>query len=80
MTPKIYLISRKATEEQVARIKDALGITPLAAVVAADPRDVLKASEFCSTAEVLHRPIAILADFDTPLTAVNEDGSLCPLL
>lgn len=80
MTPKVYLISRKATEEQLNLVKDALSITPLAAVVATDPRDVMKAMEFCSKAEVLHRPIAIFADFDSPLTAINEDGTLCPLL
>ena len=79
-TPKVYLISRKLTEEQRDQIKAALSITPLQAVIATDPRDTVTAFEFCDKVEVLHRPIAVYADFDSPLTAVNEDGSLCPLL
>ena len=80
MTPKVYLISRTLTDEQRERIQTALSITPLSAVVVADPRDVAMGMEFCQAATVLQRPIAILAEFDFPLTAVNEDGSLCTLL
>jgi hypothetical protein len=80
MTPKIYLVSRDITPEQRDEVLRALSITPLAAVIVADPRDINQAIELCRTAEVLHQPIAILAGFENPLTAVNEDGSLCPLL
>lgn len=80
MTPKVYLISRNLTDEQRDVVQAALSITPLSAIVVADARDVLKALELCSKAEVLKQPIAILADFENILTAVNEDGSLCPLL
>ncbi len=78
-SPKLYLISRKLTTEQIDNIRAALSITPLAAVVTPDIRDSQIANEF-GTATDLQRPIAILADFDEPLTAVNSDGSLCPLL
>jgi hypothetical protein len=79
-TPKVYLISRTLTDEQADQVRAALGITPLAAVVIADPRDAEKATKFCDNIESLRQPIAIMADFAVPLTAVNEDGSLCPLL
>ena len=78
-TPKVYLISRKMTDEQRDKAKAALSLTPLQAVVAADPRDVQTAQEFCNVSQVLNRPIAVYADFDVPLTAVNEDGSLTVL-
>lgn len=79
-TPKVYLISRRLTDEQRDIIKSALGITPLHAIIIADPRDSRLAAEFCEAVSTLQQPIAILADFDSPLTALNEDGSLCPLL
>lgn len=77
--PKLYLISRKLTAEQIEEIKRQLTITPLAAVVTPDIRDEKLAHEFCESASALASPIAILADFEEPLTAVNEDGSLCPV-
>jgi hypothetical protein len=79
-TPKVYLISRNLTDEQRDQVKAALSITPLDTVICPDLRDTEAAHEFAPNYSILARPIAILADFDSPLTAVNEDGSLCPLL
>ena len=73
MNPKIYLISRKADRE---KIRVALAITPLQAIVVADPRDINTAEDLCEHRTVLSRPIGILADCDAPLTAVNDDGTL----
>jgi hypothetical protein len=78
--PKIYLIKRSLTPEQIQRIKETLLVTPLSAIVVADARDINTALELSDKAEVLNQPIAILADFDSVLTAINPDGSLCPLL
>jgi hypothetical protein len=80
LTPKVYLVKRGLTTEQTEKIQAALSITPLSAIVVTDPRDVNTAMELCDRAEVLHRPIAIFADFENLLTAINEDGSLCPVL
>jgi hypothetical protein len=77
MIPKIYLISRSLTPEQLERVRRALSITPLAAVVVADARDLGFAKQFSENTGLIHDPIAILADFDEPLTALNEDGSIC---
>ena len=79
-SPKVYLISRKLTTDQFERIVSALKITPLSAAVVCDPRDVELAKQFCETAQTLQRPIAIVAEFDFPFLALNEDGSLCPPL
>lgn len=76
MTPKVYLISRKLTAEQIEVVQRALSITPLAAIVTTDPRDKSLAESFCERATALQQPIAILADFTDPLTAVNDDGTL----
>jgi len=76
LIPKIYLISRKADLEKV---QTALAITPLQAVIVADPRDVNAPEKICEHRTVLSRPIGILADFDAPLTAVNPDGTLTPV-
>jgi hypothetical protein len=48
-TPKVYLISRNLTDEQRDQVKAALGITPLQAVIATDPRDSVLAREFCES-------------------------------
>lgn len=80
MTPKIYLIKRNLSPEERDLVAAALRITPLDAIIPADLRDIDQAKEFSEAVANLQRPIAILADFETPLTAVNEDGSLCPLL
>jgi hypothetical protein len=79
-TQKVFLIKRDLTDEQKEQVQAALSITPLAALVVTDPRDVLNALSFCQTAQVLNHPVGVLADFENILTAINEDGSLCPLL
>lgn len=79
MTPKIYLISRNLDPEQLARVQQALSITPLAAVVVTDIRDLALAKQFSENAGVIHDAIAILADFEEPLTALQEDGAVCPI-
>jgi hypothetical protein len=78
-TPKVYLISRTLTDEQKEQVQQALSITPLAAIIVADPRDLPLALSICDKAQVLHHPVAVLAEFEHPLTAVNEDGSLTTL-
>lgn len=77
--PTLYLISRKLSVEQIDDIRAALSITPLSAVVTPDIRDEKLAAEFGGEVTLLNHPIAILADFDEPLIAVNSDGSLCPV-
>ena len=77
MIPKIYLIDRRLTPEQKELVQAALAIHPLDAIIYTDRRDEGMAAEYSEKKFELHRPIAILAEFDSPLTAVNEDGSLC---
>ena len=79
-TPKVYLIKRGLKNEEMAAVLSALSIHPLDAVIYADVRDGAEAQEYAEKTFELHRPIAILADFDAPLTAINDDGSLCPVL
>lgn len=79
MTPKIYLISRNLTQEQVSKIREALSITPLQTIIVADARDVDGARPFCEAVTGLSEPIAIFADFENPLTALSLDGTLCPI-
>lgn len=79
-TPKVYLLSRTLTDEQKEQVQLALSITPLAAIIVTDPRDLPLALSICDKAQVLHHPVAVLAEFENPLTAIAEDGSLCRLL
>lgn len=74
--PTVYLISKRADIDQV---KQALLITPLSAVVIADIRDAAFAKQLCDTVSNLQGPIAIVADFEEPLTAIDENGTLCPV-
>lgn len=78
--PPVYLISRRLTPEQIETVKAALLITPLSAVVICDSRDAQLAHNFSDTVSNLQRPIAIVADFEAPLTAIDESGNLVPLL
>lgn len=78
--PPVYLISKRLTPALIEEIKAALLITPLAAVVICDPRDAELAHNFSDTVSNLQQPIAVIADFDAPLTALDENGSLCHLL
>lgn len=74
--PKVYLISSKLSEEQILRIQNALSITPVDVVVATAPHLGDLARKFSEDVTGLNRPIAIVADFEVPLTALNEDGSV----
>lgn len=78
--PKVYLISRNLTAEQKSAAQAALALTPLAAIITPDIRDSQIAKEYCETVAPLDQPIAILADFEEPLTALNPDGTKCPVL
>lgn len=75
--PPVYLISRRADPDQIRQV---LAITPLAAVIICDPRDADFAKQFFDTVSYLQQPIAVVADFSDPLTAIDENGRLCPLL
>lgn len=79
MTPSVYLISRKVTDEQARAIAEILSITPIDVAIIANPEDVSLARKFCEKVTGLHRPIAIVADFDSPFSAVQADGSVQPL-
>ena len=79
-TPMIYLVSKRLSPEQIEAVKSALLITPLSAAVICDSRDASLAHNFCDTVSNLQRPIALVADFEVPLTAIDENGNLCPLL
>lgn len=79
-TPTIYLVSSRLTAEQADLIAQAFRITPLSAVIISDPRHAELAKLFSETVSTLKQPIALVADFETPLTAIDENGSLCPLL
>jgi len=74
--PTVYLISKRLTDEQIEAVKAALVITPLSCVVICDPRDAAFAHNFSDTVSNLQRPIALVADFEQPLTAITETGSL----
>jgi hypothetical protein len=78
--PTIYLISKRLTPEQIESVKAALLITPLSCVVICDPRDASFAHNFSDTVSNLKQPIALVADFESPLTAIDENGTLVSLL
>lgn len=78
-TPKVYLIDRKISPEQLEHVQQALNLTPLVAIVVTDLRDMELAKQICPVVSDLNRPIAILADFSAPISAVQDDGKVCPL-
>lgn len=73
--PPVYLVSSKLSLEQIEQVKRLLLITPLSAVIICNPRDAALAHNFCDIVSTLRQPIAIVADFETPLTALTENGT-----
>lgn len=78
--PSVYFISSSLSSEDIDKVRAALQLTPLAAVIICNPRDTDFARQITDHVSYLKQPIAIVADFAVPLTAVDEDGRLCPLL
>lgn len=74
--PKVYLISRKLDEDQINKIREAISLTPVDVVIVAQPQDVPLAKNFSEMVTGLHRPIAILGDFEAPLSVLNEGGTV----
>jgi hypothetical protein len=79
--PIIYLIRRDAVDSDA--VKDVVRITPLSAALAASPADA-EAARKITDQEILGArgaPLAIVANFEHPVVAVHDDGSveiLCP--
>lgn len=72
--PRIYLIKRSAVQDEA--VQHALDINPVSAILAANAQDG-EAAEVLGPVNLLHgAPIAIVAEFDHPLAAINEDGSV----
>lgn len=74
-SPLVYLINRSISPEQIQQVVAALDATPVDVIIAA-PADVEKARSITPQVTGLHRPIAIMADFEHPLQAVQRDGSV----
>lgn len=78
--PRIYLIKRSAVRDEA--VQHALDITPVCAVLAPSSDALNDAEHMGDTHTLLNgAPIAIVADFEHPLSAINEDGSVtivCP--
>lgn len=78
--PKLYLVSRVgAGMEEVQRM---LSLTPIAGAICASPDDAL-AAESLTEVKIGNQgpPLAIVAQFEHPLSVINEDGTveiLCP--
>lgn len=75
IAPKFYLVSREGAGMQ--EVQDMLSIAPVAGAFCASPDDALAASAF-TEAKIGNNgpPLAIVANFEHPLVAINEDGSV----
>lgn len=74
-SPLVYLINRNISDENLQKVIAALEATPVDVIIAA-AADVEKARNITSQVTGLHKPIAIMADFEHPLQAVQRDGSV----
>lgn len=80
--PTVYLLNRGMTEDKMQRVRELLSITPLQAIVILTPQDADYARRLDLPSEItrlLHRPIAIIGDFEADCTALGE-GQPCRLL
>lgn len=74
--PKFFLVSSRCTEAQIEEAQKAFALTPVDVAVLARPHDVELAKKITEQVTGLHRPIAIVADFEVPLQVVMDDGSV----
>lgn len=74
--PKFFLVSSRCTEAQIEEAQKAFALTPVDVAIIARPHDVELAKKVTEQVTGLHRPIAIVADFEAPLTVVMDDGSV----
>lgn len=74
--PTVYLIRRGLTEDKIQKLRDALALTPLDAVIITSPYDAGYASEFANLVSPLHRPIAIIGDFADDCIALGEKNEI----
>ena len=80
--PMVYLINRGLTEDKIERLKSLLSLTPLQAIAVTSPQDADYARTLDLQPELvslLHRPIAVIGDFQNDCTALGE-GPPCRLL
>jgi hypothetical protein len=74
--PKFFLVSSRCTEAQIEKAREAFDLTPVDVALVARPQDVELARKITEQVTGLHRPVAIVADFENPLTIIMEDGSV----
>jgi hypothetical protein len=74
--PKFFLVSSRCTEAQLEEAQKAFSLTPVDVALVARPHDVALAKNITEQVTGIHRPIAIVADFEAPLTVVMDDGSI----
>ena len=72
--PKLYLVSREgASDPEVQRM---LALNPVAGAICASPDDALAATFTEVKIGNQGPPLAIVAQFEHPLSVVNEDGTV----
>jgi hypothetical protein len=74
--PKFFLVSSRCTEAQIESAQKAFALTPVDVALVARAHDVELARKVTEQVTGIHRPIAIVADFENPLTIVMDDGSV----
>ena len=77
--PRIYLVNRNAAQEEF--VQHALDINPPSQALVVTPGDAQVVTALGEVHVLSGAPIAIVAEFDHPLSAINEDGSVtivCP--
>jgi len=77
MTTKFYLIKSDLSESEKESVRAALAIAPPAGTFVFSPEDSEKAKQLSEAPAVTtDTPIAIIANFKTPLVAIDEHGSV----
>jgi hypothetical protein len=74
-TPKMYLVSRVGAG--MKEVQEMLALTPIAGAICASPEDAV-AAEPLTEVKIGNGgpPLAIVAQFEHPLSVVNEDGTV----
>lgn len=72
--PRIYLIKRSAVRDEA--VQHALDINPVSVILATSAQDGEAAEALGAVNLITGAPIGVIAEFDHPLAAINEDGSV----
>lgn len=75
-SPRFILLGRKAVTHELARVQEALRVTPPSVAFAASDLDAKLAEKLAPEVLGTGNPIVLVADFPFDIVTINEGGAV----